>query len=122
MALTNHVAEAIDLPALTAPTPSIFKFRAPATGALVKIKIYTSDVMASGGATFDLNINGVTVFTTQSNRLTIPEDFDNAERVAVAMDITSITKYDIITVDFDEFPGSETSTGSLDIIIEMSET
>jgi hypothetical protein len=77
--------------------------------------------MAAGGARFDLNKNGVTVFTTQSNRLTIPEDFDNAQRLAVDMDITSITKYDIITVDFDDFPDSETSTGTLDIIIEMSE-
>lgn len=122
MALTNHVAEGIDLPAVTTATPGIFKFRAPATGALVKIKIFSSDVMASGGATFDLNINGVTVFTTQSNRPTMPEDFDNVQRLAVDMDITAISKYDIITVDFDEFPGSETSTGLLDIIIEMSET
>jgi hypothetical protein len=121
MALTNHVAQAMNLAARTAPEAGIFKFRAPATGALVRIKIWSSDVMAAGGATFDLNKNGVTVFTTQSNRPTIPEDFDNAVRNSGDMDITSITKDDIITVDFDEFPGSETSTGVLDIVIEMSE-
>lgn len=122
MALTNHVAQAMNLAARTAPEAGIFKFRAPATGAIVRIKIWTGDVMSSGTAIFDLNINGVTVFTTQSNRVIIPDDGDNAVRNSGDMDITSITKDDIITVDFDGFTGSETSTGLIDLVIEMSET
>jgi hypothetical protein len=121
MALTNHVAQAMNLAARTAPEAGIFKFRAPATGALVRIKIWTGDVMSSGTAIFDLNINGVTVFTTQSNRVIIPDDGDNAVRNSGDMDITSITKDDIITVDFDGFTGSETSTGLIDLVIECSE-
>ncbi len=122
MALTNHVAQAMNLAARTAPEAGIFKFRAPATGAFVRIKIWTSDVMSGGTAKFDLNKNGTTVFTDQSDRPEIPDDGDNSARIAADMDITSITKDDIITVDFDGFTGSETSTGTIDIVIEMSET
>lgn len=122
MATENHIAQGNNLQNRTAPAASIFKCRAPETGNIVLFKIYVGAPLSGGTAKFDLNINGVTVFTDQGNRLSIPDDFDNAIRIDTDMDITAVSKYDVITVDFDEFTGSETETGLIDVFIEFSET
>ncbi len=75
----------------------------------VRVKSSSSAGPVGADLIFDVNINGVTIFTDQDNR---PKILDGAESgVSGTPDIKTLTENDLITVDCDQI-GSGTPGGA----------
>jgi len=83
--------------------------------------IWASVATAPTGASliFDVNKNGTTIFTNQSNRPTIP--ISGFVDISAIPDVVSFTSGDYITVDVDQI-GSTVAGDSAVIAIEYEET
>ncbi len=71
-----------------------------AVAAISKVKIYGATAPTGASLIVDVNKNGVTIFTTQSNRPEIAIDEHSAD--SEIPDITSITEGDYLSWDIDQ--------------------
>jgi len=82
---------------------------APATDVTIdRVWIYVKTAPTGGPCTVDVNKNGVTIFTDQTKRPSIPAGSNSAE--SGVPDITTLTKNDLLTIDIDEANGAEDLT------------
>lgn len=77
-------------------------FIAPQPLVIEQAYLYCKNAGSAGTTIADINLNGVTVFTTQANRPQI--DYNDPDKKAVSgiPDITGLAEGDIITVDIDQ--------------------
>lgn len=74
--------------------------------------IYAEDNGASSSTIVDVNKNGTTVFTTQSNRPTLAHDDANNWAVSGTPEVTTFAEGDVITIDIDQV-----ATGAKSLLI-----
>ncbi len=95
--------------ALTASRAGLDRIPAPVTGTLDEVHLLSDNAMSGGDALFDVNKNGATIWSDQTQRAKI-EDGDTAgSKTGLAIAVTQFT--DFISVDFDEFTGTAASVG-----------
>lgn len=82
---------------------------------IVKIRASVSTAPTGADAIVDVNKNGTTVFTTQSNRPTISADGFTSGAVT-NMNVTALTSGDYLTVDIDQV-GSTVAGSNLVVTI-----
>lgn len=70
--------------------------------------IYCEDNGSSSSTIVDVNKNGTTVFTTQSNRPTLAHDDSNNWAISGTPEVTTFTEGDVISIDIDQIaPGAK---------------
>lgn len=74
--------------------------------------IYCEDNGSSSSTIVDVNKNGTTVFTTQSNRPTLAHDDSNNWAISGTPEVTTFTEGDVISIDIDQI-----ATGAKNMLI-----
>ncbi len=85
---------------------------APQALTIQKAYIYCRDTGLAGSTVIDVNKNGVTIFTTQTNRPSLTYDDIDKKAVSGAPDITDLSEGDVITIDADQ-----AATGAVDLSV-----
>lgn len=89
---------------------------APRDAVIAGVYVYCQDTGTNGTTIVDLHKNGTTIFTTQSNRPSIP--YDDADGMASAVpDVTGINAGDILSLDIDQVA---TGAERLAVVIAMN--
>ena len=79
---------------------------------------YIQTAGSSGQILADVNIDGTTIFTTQSNRITIPQtDGDDAKKQSGTIEAGSFSSGGIVSIDIDE--DQTGSAADLTIVLEI---
>ena len=77
------------------------------------VVIYVDDIGTANETTVDMNINGVTAYTTQANRPSVAyDDVDKTDETIP--DVVSLVKGDIVTFDIDAV-----ATGAIDLSVTI---
>ncbi len=87
---------------------------APQTLTIEKVYIYCKTVGTAGSTIVDINKNGTTIFTTQSNRPALAFDDQDKKAGSGAPDITNLAEGDVLAVDVDQIAAG---AADLDVII-----
>ena len=73
----------------------------PKDGTILKVFAYAKIAPVGTDIIFDINVNGTTIWTTQSSRFIIP-DGENVGTEVGTIDVTALVEGDIITIDIDQ--------------------
>jgi hypothetical protein len=97
-------------------------WEAPAAGAITRAVAYRKSTAGTGGSTIiDININGTTIFTTQSNRPSIAFDDADGKALAPAIEAGTLAAGDMVTVDVDQIDtGGAPSDLTVEVTVEYS--
>jgi hypothetical protein len=85
---------------------------------ITKVYIHCEDPGSAGSTKADINLNGVTIFTTQGNRPELAYDDANGWASGVP-DITDLVEGDVLTLDIDQVA---TASGGLSVTVAFEET
>ncbi len=94
--------------------PAAMAILSPINLRIIQVRLSVDTAPSGGGILCDLNINGISAYTTQGNRPGIPE----AQTMVLAMppDVSSINQGDKVTLDIDSV-GTTTPGSSLSLTI-----
>jgi hypothetical protein len=84
----------------------------PQTLTVEKAYIYCKNPGTAGNTVVDVNKNGTTIFTTQTNRPALAYNDADKKAVSGAPEVTGLVEGDIITIDIDQ-----TATGAADLTV-----
>jgi len=105
----------------TAPQTGICRVLAPVTGNLVRAFVKSDIELDGGDALFDVNKNGTTIWSDQTQRLKIEDSDKTGDKTSLAIAVTQYT--DRISVDFDGFTDDATIAGNrLTLVLEFEES
>jgi len=94
-------------------------WEAPFNGRIIRATAYRKGTTGTGGSTIvDVNIEGTTIFTTQSNRPTIPYDDADGKDTAPAIEAGDFSQGEMVTVDVDQVDTGGVVT-DLSVILEV---
>ena len=91
---------------------------AGATLTITEVYAYVKTAPVGASLIVDVNKNGTTIFTNQSNRPTIASG-SNSD-TSGAPDVTSLSKNDVLTIDVDQI-GSSTAGSDLIVVIRFTQ-
>ena len=94
----------------TGTDKNLLPLEAPFGLTIVEVRLRVKTAPTGAAIIVDLNVNGVTVFTTQANRPTIAAGASTG--VSTAVDLRSLAKGDNLTIDIDQI-GSTVAGGKL---------
>ena len=87
-----------------------FNVRIPCAGIITRAEARIDTAPVGADLIFDININGVTIWTAQGDRVKIIDGSANGNQIS--FDVTSLAAGDILTVDIDQIgvatPGADT--------------
>ena len=84
------------------------------SGEIVAVYIHCKTPGSAGSTIVDVNLNGTTIFTTQSNRPELAYDDADGVAKAAAVEIATVAEYDVLTTDIDQIA---TDAADLSILI-----
>jgi hypothetical protein len=87
------------------------------SGTIVKAYAYVQTPPVGSSLIFDINRDGTTIWTTQANRLTIPDGSNSGSQIL--FNITSISESSILDLDIDQ-TGSTTAGSNLTVELKFS--
>lgn len=95
-------------------TSSALKFVAPCDGRIVAVYGAVGTAPAGAAMLVDIHKGGTTIFTTQTNRLTIADGASSGS--AAAVEVTDFAAGDVVDIDVDQV-GSGTAGSDLTVTI-----
>lgn len=101
-----------------APTTGTFRLYAERAMTITQVRASVGTAPTGAALVVDVNKNGTTVFTTQSNRPSIAAGSNTA--TATAINVTSLAAGDYLTVDIDAV-GSTVAGADLTVTVEVAE-
>lgn len=96
-----------------APTAGLFRFRVPVAGTLQALAIFNGVAVAGSAVILDINLNGTTIFPTQSDRPSI--GIGDTTDAVLGLNV-AVVRGDIITVDVDQG-----TVDTCDVIIDIED-
>lgn len=95
---------------------NVFSFVVPRDSEIESVYMHCRDTGTSSSTIIDVNRNGTTIFTTQSNRPTLA--YDDSDKVASAVpDITALSEGDVLSVDIDQ---AAADAEGLNVVVRIS--
>lgn len=94
-----------------------FRYPIPLPATIHGVYVTADTAPVGADLIVDVNKNGITIFTTQTNRPTVPAG-SNISTIAVP-DVTSVSTNDYITVDIDQI-GSTTAGSNLVVMVTFA--
>lgn len=94
---------------------NVFSFVVPRASEIESVYMHCRDTGTSSSTIIDVNRNGTTIFTTQSNRPTLA--YNDSDKVASAVpDITGLSVGDVLSVDIDQ---AATGAEGLSVVVAV---
>lgn len=98
--------------------PGVRRFRFPLKATILGVQAAVNTAPAGAAVVVDVNINGTTAYTTQTNRPTIAAGaFDSGAQTVP--DVTAIAAGQYLTVDVDQI-GSTTAGSDLTVVVRWA--
>ena len=94
-----------------------FRLYVERASTIVSVRASVGTAPTGAAILVDVNKNGTTIFTTQSNRPSIAVSTNTA--TAAAINVTSLAAGDYLTVDIDQI-GSTVAGANLTVVVEVS--
>lgn len=95
---------------------NVFSVVVPRASEIESVYVHCRDTGTASSTIVDVNLNGTTIFTTQSNRPTLA--YNDSDKVASAVpDVTALVEGDVLSIDIDQ--AAEGAEG-LNVVVRIS--
>jgi hypothetical protein len=104
---------------VSAPATSIARVRSPLAGNITRVEVSTESANGAGVATFDVNVNGTSIFTSTGHRPSLASGA--SEGFTTSVDAPSVARGDLVTIDAATIPAGGFAAMTLTVTVTIDD-